>query len=74
MNRKVLVGLTAIVLIALIAAACGESATPTPGPSPVPTAAVLPSPSAVPTPPLAQSELSQTDNTAFDPYKKTRSK
>ncbi len=27
----------------------------------------------IPTPPLPQSELSQTDNTAFDPYKKTGS-
>jgi len=28
----------------------------------------------IPTPPLAESELSQADNTAFDPYKKTGSK
>ena len=28
----------------------------------------------VPTPPLSESELSQADNTAFDPYRKTGSK
>ena len=53
MKRKLLVGLTAIALLALIAAACGGSEVSTTEPSPVPTATTVPSPSAVPTPPLA---------------------
>ena len=56
MNRKLLLGLTAIALLAVIAAACGESATPTPGPNPISTATAVPNPSAVPTPPLVDED------------------
>ncbi|MCH8087802.1 MAG: hypothetical protein IIC81_08135, partial [Chloroflexi bacterium] len=52
MNRKLLMGLTAIALLALIAAACGGSEVSTTGPNPIPTATAVPSPSAVPNPPL----------------------
>ena len=53
MNRKLLMGLTAIALLALISATCGGSEVSTTEPSPIPTATTVPSPSAVPTPPLA---------------------
>ena len=55
MNKKLLVGVTAIVLLALIAAACGASEVSTPTAAPTSTAAPAPS-AATATPPVEEVE------------------